>query len=83
MIDCAYQHKGANGCSGAPAHSYLDWADSGGHEMADEAHYPYQDTRDVAGGPNMLNERNGLQLLLLISNKFTSQTGKDFIEFSF
>jgi|ERR1711915_415395 len=53
MIDCGYGNW-ANGCDGASAHAYLEWAGDNKIEFANETQYPYMDKMSTLRCPHDL-----------------------------
>ena len=56
LIDCGFDHKGAEGCSGARLDSYLDWLVESGVSLVNEDEYPYLYTQPKLSCPADLDK---------------------------
>ena len=55
LIDCAYQHKGADGCTGAGIDSYMDYMVEEEVLLSGEDQYPYLYDKPVLSCPSDLS----------------------------
>jgi C1A family cysteine protease len=51
-LDCAFGYEGANGCNGAPLHSYLQWSEVK-QRLADGTKYPYTGRQGTCRAPQL------------------------------